>query len=94
MNGFQRNQGRGAKWETKSAALSGEFGMSLFRRKFGDLEAKCVSVKCEGYEQIGFYNSTAKFGMTNAQKIEARAKALAYQETLTKTGTVRKTVAA
>lgn len=43
MNEFLRNQGRGAKWETKQAALSGDFGMQLFRRKFGEHADKLLT---------------------------------------------------
>ena len=39
----------------------------------------------------GFPNSPVKFGFTTEQQVEMREKALAFQATLTKSGTVRKT---
>jgi hypothetical protein len=55
-------------------------------------EIKCVRVTCERYEITGFLHQPriCRFGMTGPQKDDLRARALAYQSTLTKSGTVAK----
>jgi len=54
-------------------------------------DLKCVRVECDKYTMGGFVGSSkARFGMTGPQKDDLRARALAYQSTLTKSGTVAK----
>ena len=55
-------------------------------------DVKCVCVTCEKYSVVGFLHQTrmTRFGLTGAQKDDLCRRALAYQSTLTKSGTVAK----
>lgn len=60
-----------------------------------DLQCVKILARCgteENHGVTGFVGGTKyRYGMTAAQKADLRARALAYQATLTKSGTVRKT---
>lgn len=53
-------------------------------------DVDCVRISADGYRSVGPVGTTYRRGWSAAEKAEQKAKALAYQATLTKSGTVAK----